>query len=173
MRLNRAHILSSCSACLVGMRSPEFGMPWFGVSGNIWMARQDCDFEYCSACFWLQSPIASHPLPMSQWGNPPSSGLRDLFHSSCGRSVGRTYMCHYRPKEQLLCTHLLWDMRKQWFICQHQWKKATRHSQPLIFQLFCESCSFLPGCPLLLAHCSWVVQDVKPQSVLHESGQDV
>lgn len=102
---------------LMGMRNPEFGMQWFGVSGNIWMVRQDCDFEYCSACFWLQSPISSHPLtmkiplPMTQGGNPPSSGLRDLFHSSCGRGVGRTYMCHNKatePKEQLLCTHLPW-----------------------------------------------------------------
>lgn len=142
MRLNSAHILSSCSACLVGMRSPEFGMHWFGVSRNIWMARQDCDFEYCSAHFLLQSPVSSHPLiplPMAWWGNPPSSGLRDLFHSSCDRGVGRMYTCHYgatEPKEQLLCTHLPWGHEgKQWFICHHQWKKhvPTRHSLPLLF----------------------------------------
>lgn len=185
MRLNRAHILSSCSACLVGMRSPEFGMQWFGVSGNIWMARQDCNFEYCSACFWLQSPISSHPLtmkiplPMTQWGNPPSSGLRDLFPSSCGRGVGRTYMCHYRatePKEQLLCTHLPWGYERAVIYLPASVKKACTNqaqSASLIFQLFCESCSLLPGYPLLLAHGSWAVQDVNSQTVLHESGQDV
>lgn len=95
---------------------------WYAVVWCLWKhldGKTGLWILFC--CFWLQSPISSHlltmkiPLPMTQWGNPPSSGLRDLFPSSCGRGVGRTYMCHYRgtePQEQLLCTHLPWGYER-------------------------------------------------------------
>lgn len=142
MRLNSAHILSSCSACLVGMRSPEFGMHWFGVSRNIWMARQDCDFEYCSAHFLLQSPVSSHPLiplPMAWWGNPPSSGLRDLFHSSCDRGVGRSTRAitgQQSPKSSCSVHTCRGDMRESSdlsAIINGKKHVPTRHSLPLLF----------------------------------------
>lgn len=114
MTLNGAHILSPCSICLVGMSSPGSGMHWFGVSRNIWTARQEWGFDYCSAHFLLQSPGSFHPLiPLSHdvMGRPAFRALRDSFHSCCDSGGGGTHRCHCgatEPREQLLGTHLPW-----------------------------------------------------------------
>lgn len=138
MRLNRAHILSSCSACLVGMRSPEFGMQWFGVSGNIWMAKQHCDFEYCSACFWLQSPISSHPLTMKM---PPHDTMGESTFQWVKRFIsqqlwqGCAITWATEPQEKLLCTHLPWGYERAVIYLPASVEKAMYMYQPATVSL--------------------------------------